>query len=108
VKLPHLEWASRDSPYLQQHQLGFRSLSDGELEESFKRYHANVFLIRMRWALWLVAMLLALVFVVLDAFNTRTRLRGRVPAVRLGVMQPMLLLAQPHDLPDRAARLSAK
>jgi diguanylate cyclase (GGDEF)-like protein len=93
VKLPHLEWANQDSPYLQQHQLGFRSLSfDGELEASFKRYHANVFLIRMRWAL-LVAMLLALVFVVLDAFNMPDPLRGRVLAVRLGVMQPMLLLA---------------
>jgi diguanylate cyclase (GGDEF)-like protein len=93
VKLPHLDWVNQDSPYLSQHQQGFRSLSfDGELEEAFKRYHANVFLLRMRWAL-LVAMLLALIFVVLDAFNMPAPLRGQVLSLRLGVMQPMLLLA---------------
>jgi len=93
VKLPHLEWVNEDSPYLRQHQQGFRSLSfDGELEQAFKRYHANVFLRRMRWAL-LVATLLALLFVALDAINMPDPLRGQVLALRLGVIQPLLLLA---------------
>lgn len=93
MKLPHLEWVNQDSPYLRQHQQGFRSLSfDGELEQAFKRYHANVFLRRMRWAL-LVATLLALLFVLLDAINMPDPLRGQVLALRLGVIQPLLLLA---------------
>ena len=93
MKLPHLDWVNQDSPYLRQHQSGFRSLSfDEELEQAFKRYHANVFLRRMRWAL-LVAMVLALVFVVLDAFNLPDPLRGQVLGLRLGLMQPILLLA---------------
>lgn len=93
MKLPHLDWVNQDSPYLRQHQSGFRALNfDDELEQAFKRYHANVFLRRMRWAL-LVAMVLALVFVVLDAFNLPDPLRGQVLALRLGVMQPILLLA---------------
>lgn len=93
MKLPHLEWVNEDSPYLRQHQQGFRSLSfDGELEQAFKRYHANVFLRRMRWAL-LVATLLALLFVALDAINMPDPLRGQVLALRLGVIQPLLLLA---------------
>lgn len=93
MKLPHLEWVNQDSPYLRQHQQGFRSLSfDGELEQAFKRYHANVFLRRMRWAL-LVATLLALLFVALDAINMPDPLRGQVLALRLGVIQPLLLLA---------------
>jgi diguanylate cyclase (GGDEF)-like protein len=93
VNLPHLEWVNQDSPYLRQHQQGFRTLSfDGELEQAFKRYHANVFLRRMRWSL-LVATLLALLFVLLDAINLPDPLRGRILALRLGVIQPMLLLA---------------
>ncbi|MCG4452524.1 GGDEF domain-containing protein [Pseudomonas sp. MMS21-TM103] len=93
MKLPHLEWVNQDSPYLRQHQQGFRALGfDGELEQAFKRYHANVFLRRMRWAL-LVAMLLALLFVVLDAIGLPDPLRGRILALRLGLMQPLLLLA---------------
>jgi diguanylate cyclase (GGDEF)-like protein len=92
VKLPHLEWVSQDSPYLRQHQQGFRALSfDDELEQAFKRYHANVFLRRMRWAL-LVATVLALLFVLLDALNMPDPLRGQVLALRLGVIQPMLLV----------------
>jgi diguanylate cyclase (GGDEF)-like protein len=93
VNLAHLEWVNQDSPYLRQHQQGFRTLSfDGELEQAFKRYHANVFLRRMRWSL-LVASLLALLFVLLDAINLPDPLRGRILALRLGVIQPMLLLA---------------
>lgn len=93
MKLPHLDWVNQDSPYLRQHQQGFRLLSfDGELEEAFKRYHANVFLRRMRWAL-LVATLMSLLFVLLDAVNLPDPLRGRILALRLGVIQPMLLLA---------------
>lgn len=93
MKLPHLEWVNQDSPYLRQHQQGFRALSfDGELEQAFKRYHANVFLRRMRWAL-LVATLLALLFVALDAINLPDPLRGRILTLRLGVIQPLLLLA---------------
>lgn len=93
MKLPHLEWVNQDSPYLRQHQQGFRALSfDGELEQAFKRYHANVFLRRMRWAL-LVATLLALLFVALDAINLPDPLRGRILTLRLGVIQPLLFLA---------------
>ena len=93
MNLPHLEWVNQDSPYLRQHQRGFRTLSfDGELEQAFKRYHANVFLRRMRWSL-LVATLLAVLFVLLDAINLPDPLRGRILALRLGVIQPMLLLA---------------
>lgn len=93
MKLPHLEWVNQDSPYLRQHQQGFRALSfDGDLEQAFKRYHANVFLRRMRWAL-LVATLLALLFVALDAINLPDPLRGRILTLRLGVIQPLLLLA---------------
>ncbi|MGE6792313.1 diguanylate cyclase [Pseudomonas guineae] len=93
MKLPHLDWVNQDSPYLHQHQQGFRSLNfDGELEQAFKRYHANVFLRRMRWAL-LVATLLALLFVLLDAINLPEPLRSRVLTLRLGVIQPLLLLA---------------
>ena len=93
MKLPHLDWVNQDSPYLRQHQQGFRALSfDDELEQAFKRYHANVFLRRMRWAL-LVATLLALLFVLLDAINLPDPLRGQILTLRLGVIQPMLLLA---------------
>ncbi|MFG0723044.1 diguanylate cyclase [Pseudomonas sp. GLN_6] len=93
MKLPHLEWVNQDSPYLRQHQQGFRTLSfDVELEQAFKRYHANVFLRRMRWSL-LVATLLALLFVLIDAFNLPDPLRGQILTLRLGVIQPMLLLA---------------
>lgn len=77
VKLPHLEWVNQDSPYLRQHQQGFRTLSfDLELEQAFKRYHANVFLRRMRWSL-LVATLRALLFVLIDAFNLPAPYVGR-------------------------------
>ena len=93
MKLPHLDWVNQDSPYLRQHQRGFRGLSfDDELEQAFKRYHANVFLRRMRWAL-LVATLLALLFVLLDAINLPDPLRGQILTLRLGVIQPLLLLA---------------
>lgn len=93
MKLPHLDWVNQDSPYLRQHQQGFRALRfDGELEQAFKRYHANVFLRRMRWSL-LVATLLALLFVLLDAINLPDPLRGQILALRLGVIQPLLLLA---------------
>lgn len=93
MKLPHLDWVNQDSPFLRQHQRGFRTLAfEDELEQAYKRYHANAFLGRMRWAL-LVAMLLALLFVVIDAFNLPDPLRGQILALRLGVIQPLLLLA---------------
>ncbi|WP_298186294.1 GGDEF domain-containing protein [uncultured Pseudomonas sp.] len=93
MKLPHLEWVNQDSSYLRQHQQGFRALRfDAELEQAFKRYHANEYLRRMRWAL-LVATVLALLFVLLDALNMPEPLRGQVLALRLGVIQPLLLLA---------------
>ena len=92
MKLPHLEWANQDSPYLRQHQQGFRALAfEDELEQVYTRYHANAFLGRMRWAL-LVAMVLALLFVVIDAVNLPDPLRGQILALRLGVVQPLLLV----------------
>ena len=93
MKLPHLEWVNQDSPYLRQHQQGFRLLQfDDELEQAFKLYHADLLLRRMRWAL-LVATLIALVFVLVDALNLPDPLRGQILSVRLGVIQPVLLLA---------------
>ncbi|MBS7691210.1 hypothetical protein I0E51_15835 [Pseudomonas lalucatii] len=84
MKLPHLDWVNQDSPYLRQHHHGFHSLRfEGELEPVFRRYHAGVFLRRMRWAL-LVAMLLALLFVVLDFVNLPDPLRGQILGLRLG------------------------
>jgi diguanylate cyclase (GGDEF)-like protein len=92
LKLPHLDWVNQDSPFLRQHQQGFRALTfDDELEQAYKRYHANAFLGRMRWAL-LVAMVMALLFVLIDAINMPDPLRGQILALRLGVIQPLLLL----------------
>ena len=52
MKLPPLDWVNRDSPYLRQMREGFRTLRfDDELEAAYKRYHAGVFLLRMRWSL---------------------------------------------------------
>jgi diguanylate cyclase (GGDEF)-like protein len=90
VKLPHLKWANQDSPYLRQHQRGFRGLSfDDELEQAFKRYHLNVFLLRMRWAL-LVATLLILLFAVLDSISLPEPVRSQVLSLRLGLILPIL------------------
>lgn len=93
MKLPNLDWINQDSPYLRQHHEGFRLLRfDGELEQTFGRYHVTAFLVRMRWAL-LVAMLLMALFVVMDAVSLPESVRNRTLAVRLGVMLPMLLTA---------------
>ncbi|WP_439860160.1 diguanylate cyclase [Pseudomonas sp. MBLB4136] len=93
MKLPHLDWVNQDSPYLRQHHQGFRTLSfTDELEPAFRRYHANAFLVRMRWAL-LVAMVLALLFAVLDFITLPEQLNDRLLSLRLGVIQPMLTLA---------------
>jgi diguanylate cyclase (GGDEF)-like protein len=93
VKLPHLDWVNQDSPYLRQHHQGFNNLGfEGELEPAFRRYHADLFVRRMRWAL-LVAMLLALLFVVLDLINLPEPLRGQILSLRLALIQPLLLLA---------------
>ena len=90
MKLPHLKWANQDSPYLRQHQRGFRGLSfDDELEQAFKRYHLNVFLLRMRWAL-LVATLLILLFAVLDSISLPEPVRSQVLSLRLGLILPIL------------------
>ncbi|MGL4315271.1 MAG: diguanylate cyclase [Pseudomonas sp.] len=93
MKQPDLDWVNQDSPYRRQHHEGFRLLRfDGELEQAFNRYHVTVFLVRMRWAL-LVAMLLMALFVVLDAVSLPESVRNRTLAVRLGVMVPALLIA---------------
>ncbi|MBC9252647.1 hypothetical protein A9179_20470 [Pseudomonas alcaligenes] len=93
MKLPHLAWVNQDSPYLRQHHDGFRLLRfDGELEEAFNRYHVTTFLIRMRWAL-LVAMLLMALFVALDAASLPQPVRSQTLLVRVGLMVPVLLLA---------------
>lgn len=90
MQLPHLDWVNQDSPYLRQHRDGFRLLRfDGEMEEAFNRYHINVFMVRMRWAL-LVAMVLILLFAVLDAVSLPESVRNQTIALRLGVMLPML------------------
>ena len=90
VKLPHLDWVNQDSPYLRQHLQGFRLLHfAGELEQAFKRYHIGVFLLRMRWAL-LVALLLILLFAVLDAISLPPTIRSKILALRLGLILPLL------------------
>ncbi len=90
MDLPHLSWINQDSPYLRQHRQGFRLLKfDEPLESAYGQYHTQVFLLRMRWAL-LVAMLLMLLFVVLDALSLPESLRHQVVALRLGLVVPML------------------
>ncbi|MBD9427151.1 GGDEF domain-containing protein [Pseudomonas sp. PDM15] len=92
MKLPHLDWVNRDSPYLRQLREGFRLLSfDGEMEAAYHRYHARVFLIRMRWSL-LVAIVLFLAFAVLDTISLPGEVRSQTLKIRLGVIGPMLLL----------------
>ncbi|MES2818899.1 MAG: GGDEF domain-containing protein [Pseudomonadota bacterium] len=92
MKLPHLDWVNQDSPYLRQHHEGFGLLSfSGGMEHAFSRYHANVFVLRMRWAL-LAAMLLMLLFAVLDAISLPEAIRDKTLAVRLGLIVPMLAL----------------
>ena len=92
MKLPPLDWVNRDSPYLRQMREGFRTLRfDDELEAAYKRYHAGVFLLRMRWSL-LVAMVLFLAFAVLDSISLPPEVRDGVLGIRLGLIGPMLLL----------------
>ncbi|HSC85564.1 MAG TPA: GGDEF domain-containing protein [Pseudomonas sp.] len=93
MKLPHLTWVNQDSPYLRQYNQGFRLLRfDAELEKRFARYYADEFLLRMRWAL-LVALLLMALFVLLDAVSLPAAIRNQTLAVRLGLMVPALLIA---------------
>lgn len=92
MKLPNPDWVNRDSPYLRPLREGFRLLRfDDELEAAYNRYHAGVFLLRMRWAL-LVAIVLFLAFAVLDSISLPPGLRGQVLAIRLGLIGPMLVL----------------
>ncbi|WP_454254191.1 diguanylate cyclase domain-containing protein [Pseudomonas sp. Marseille-Q8238] len=92
MQLPHLNWVNQDSPFLRQQRHGFRLLSfEGELEPAFNRYHVSVFLARMRWAL-LVAMLLMLLFAVLDAISLPDSVRKQTLAIRLGLILPVLFL----------------
>ena len=92
MKLPHLDWVNHDSPYLRQLREGFRLLSfDGEMEAAYHRYHARVFLVRMRWSL-LVAIVLFLAFAVLDTISLPGAVRSQTLTIRLGVIGPMLLL----------------
>ena len=93
MKLPHLDWVNRDSPYLRQLREGFRLLRfDGEMEAAYNRYHAGVFLLRMRWSL-LVAIVLFLAFAVLDSISLPEGVRGQVLGIRLGLVGPMLVLS---------------
>ena len=78
MTLPRLAWASEDSPYLRQHQQGFRWLRFApSLEPAYRRYHADVFLRRVRWAV-MVAMVIGLLFVVMDALSMPDPLRKQV------------------------------
>lgn len=92
MKLPHIDWVNPDSPYLHQHLQGFRLLRfDAEMESLYNRYHASVFLLRMRWAL-LVAIVLFLAFAGLDAVSLPEDVRQQTLAIRLGLIVPMLVL----------------
>ena len=85
--------ANQDSPYLNQYRSGFRLLRfAGGLESSFRHFHSAFFLVRMRWAL-LVAALLVLLFTALDALSLPETLRRQFLWIRLGLIAPALLLA---------------
>ena len=93
MKLAHLDAVDLDSAYLRQQRDGFRWLRfQGGLEPAFRRYHAQTYLRRMRWAL-LVAVLLVLLFAVLDLIALPEGVREPTLAIRLGLMLPLLLLA---------------
>ncbi|SEK97990.1 diguanylate cyclase (GGDEF) domain-containing protein [Atopomonas hussainii] len=92
MKLPHLDWVNQDSPYLRQHKDGFRLLRFyADMERAFDRYHTDVYLIRIRWAL-LVAVFLMGMFALLDALTMPSEVRNPVVLLRLGLIVPMLLL----------------
>lgn len=92
MKLPHVDWVNRDSPYLRQHREGFRLLRFGdELESAYDRYHVDVFLMRMRRAL-LVAIVLFLTFAVLDSVSLPDRVRSETLVIRLCLIAPVLVL----------------
>ncbi len=61
------------------------------LEQEFRRYHLQIFLVRMRWAL-LVATSLFLLFAVLDIISLPEPVRTQVLALRLGLILPPLIL----------------
>lgn len=88
MKLPQLDGVNQDLPTLHQH-LGRLPSLNGDREDAFSRYHASVFLLRMRWAL-LAAMLLMLLFAGLDAISLPEAIRDKTLAVRLGLIVPML------------------
>lgn len=88
-----LETAKQPPASLEQAAAGLRLLKfSDELEPEFRRYHLSVFLVRMRWAL-LVAMLLFLLFAVLDAISLPAAVREPVLLLRLGVILPVITLA---------------
>lgn len=92
MKLPHMDWVNRDSPYLRQHREGFRLLRfDDALESAYGRYHLGIFLVRMRRAL-LVAILLFLAFAVLDSISLPDSVRNKILAIRLYLIAPTLVL----------------
>lgn len=91
MKLPNLDGVNQDSPYLRQYQEGYLLSFSGDMADAFSRYYASVFLLRMRWAL-LAAMLLMLLFAVLDAISLPEAIRDKTLAVRLGLIVPMLAL----------------
>ncbi|MCJ8170736.1 GGDEF domain-containing protein [Atopomonas sediminilitoris] len=92
MKLPHLDWVNQDSPYLRQHKEGFRLLRFySDMEQAFNSYHTEAYLYRVRWAL-LVAMMLMLLFSLLDALTLPSGVREQVLTLRLGLILPTLFL----------------
>jgi len=74
--------------------------ADAALEQGFRRYHQQQFLLRMRRSL-LVALALFLVFAVLDAMSLPAQVRGGVLFLRLGVIVPILALTWAASLVRR-------
>lgn len=89
----NLDWINRDSPYLRQMREGFGQLRfEPELEAGFARYHAEMFLVRLRWVL-LSALVLFVSYGLVDSFSLPESVRWKIVAVRVFVIGPMLALA---------------
>jgi len=93
VTLPELETMDQAARRPDDPPPGMRLLKfAGALEREFQRYHLGIYLPRMRWSL-LVAMVLFLLFAVLDAISLPEPVRTQILTLRLGLILPVLSLA---------------
>lgn len=90
MSLPSLEWVNQDSAYLRQLRIGFAALRFApQLELSFRRYHAQANLRRMRGAV-MVSCVMWLLFSLLDYSSMPAEFRLHSLGLRL-VIFPLLL-----------------